>query len=371
MTARNLLRYFTLLGTGLVIMPPASYAIEINLSPAITGIQAQGQAQAQSATGAGLAAIQNAPSQLLDVATAAATSSKTSGTAATGAGGASASSGETSAPSAASAMMPARLPEKPSVEVVGVNKDNSYSSYPEGMGNYNINAHHEDEVLPEQSDYTADESIHDDEITDSPFDGLFLDGSLLYAHTHPQDKQKNNTTGEENTFGVNEDDYTIGVGAGYAFVWGKFYLGTDVYFNFLSYDEGGQNTTINGVATEMAKLKSNGEAGFDLRIGGLLTRRVLLYGSIGIDVAQFKVTSESSSVFDSGENSKTVFGLAPGIGLEYALTKNWFITSQLKYIIFQKINDDYTRPGTTPESINNKYDISRTEFRIGVDYHFD
>jgi len=362
----KLIKFNVVLITGSVLLPSLSYATDIT-----QGVVSNLQSQAQNASSSTYSAVQNAPSQLIDAATAssangsqqqqAQTSQQTSSGAAASGQTVSANTQGSETSSANSATV---LPQQPSLEVLDVEKDNPYTNYPNGAGNYNINAHEEDEMLPEQSDFAADESLHDDEIKIKPFDGFYLGANGLYSFTKAKDK------GTNGDVDINANNAGFGGAFGYSALWGKFYLGGDLFLNYLPFDENGGSKTINGVTAEVSKIKSTYDAGFDLKIGGTLSRDILLYGSIGIDMSSFDVTSESSSLFSSEKQSKTVFGLAPGIGLEYALTRSLLLSTQFRYIIYQSIEDDYTRT-TDSKKIDNKYDISRGVFLLGLEYHFN
>ena len=343
--------------TALAVLPTISYGYVVGQS-AVSNLQTQ----AQSVSNAGLAAIQNAPSQLVDAATAPSSTPQVAQPNLTGVSGGIATTA-TQQPATSAAPVEV-LPPKPSLEVMDVDKDNPYTTYPEGTGNYNINAHHEDEVLPEQSDFNADESLHDDEIKIKPFDGFALGAQGLYAISKVKEKQSGG-----NDVNVNSNNGGFGGIASYGYVWNRFYAGGELFVNYLPMDKNGGNQTINGVNAEVAKIKSTYDAGADVRIGGTLSRNVLLYGSFGVDVSNFDITSESSSAFTSAKQSKTAIGFAPGIGLDVALTKSLIATAKFRYIFFPSIDDDYTRT-IDHQSISNSYDISRAVFSLGLDYHF-
>lgn len=145
-------------------------------------------------------------------------------------------------------------------------------------------------------------------------------------------------------FKKDESDFGANLNTGYGANLNNFYLGGELFFNYVS------------SSSENDFKSSNYDYGGDLRFGYIFTHNFMVYILGGVDVLSLKN--------DVSGDSKTKIGFMPGIGAEYLFNDNWGIRTKYTYTIFPK----------TTESIDNigkwDYQIKRSNLGLDLMYHF-
>lgn len=394
---KKMMKYdFLLIISAFAVMPAISYADNLgqNIATNVSSNLSQtAQTQVQNINTAALNAVQNAPMQIANQAVSASQQSGTSGGAGGGAGATAQASNDqltqggtqgnlVSAPYQSAETMPqtttdkaaAALTPAPSFNISEEEQEDPYTEFPEEMGNYNINPHAADENLREQSELMADESIHSDEILASPFSGFSIGISALYGTINGDFKPKVIEGTSTTSFDYDLNDRGVGLGAvfGYGKVFGWFYLGGELLFDYVPIDTTSNIKDSSTGSEKDGTVKTSYDIGLDFKLGGLLSDRVLLYLLLGADFSKFEITSMEAPDFTSSKLSKTVSGIMPGIGLDVALSNSFVMSIQYRNTWYSTINDNFTvatRPGA-PE-IDNAYDLTRGMFTLGLEYHFN
>jgi len=159
----------------------------------------------------------------------------------------------------------------------------------------------------------------------------------------------------------------------------RFYLGGELFANYSPMDITGSKATndFNLGYNERAEIKSDFALGGALRLGYLITDRAMLYALLGADYTRFKMTSSDigqpdGSTWKSPGVNKDVVGFLPGIGMEVMLYKNLALRAQYTYALYPNFSDSYVRtlPSGVKENEKMQYDLARSTFTLGLDYHF-
>jgi opacity protein-like surface antigen len=190
-------------------------------------------------------------------------------------------------------------------------------------------------------------------------------------------------------------------GAGNAFVgWGKTfnsygngYFGIELFGRYTPTDMSakrvGQIIMPSGTSelyfsTEV-KLSNNYSFGGDLRLGYLITPKIMIYALAGLDIAEFEYkTNHTADLYGavedinySNEVNSWQYGIMPGVGIEAALSDNVSVRAQYTYTYFgdgDKVNA--TKSAAAPvtsiasSSTGEADSVQRGLFSLAVTYHF-
>lgn len=121
-----------------------------------------------------------------------------------------------------------------------------------------------------------------------------------------------------------------------------------------------------GYVTEHYKARSDVAGDIALRAGYAIDR-TLIFGKVGLAVAQYHYSvSIPDDEFYASSNS-TYTGLLLGLGVEYALDAHWSVKGEYDYITYPSKNVTFSDSGTfIATSIKNQENI----VKVGVNYRF-
>jgi hypothetical protein len=111
-----------------------------------------------------------------------------------------------------------------------------------------------------------------------------------------------------------------------------------------------------------------------ITIGWIFNQRFQLYGKLGLSISSFKTTLDNTRNSDGQSYSKNVtkYGIAPTLGLEYALTPNISLTLSSTYEYYKPFTIYYNRLVDLNNTDNgsNRLKLSVFTQKIGFIYKF-
>ena len=100
---------------------------------------------------------------------------------------------------------------------------------------------------------------------------------------------------------------------------------------------------------------------------GVAFDRALLYATGGAEFAGFDTTYTGIGTFDQGSHTRT--GWTVGGGIEYAVTGNWSIRAEYRYVDFGRFTD--ATPFTFGFGSFVNHHLTENAVRAGFSYKFD
>lgn len=214
------------------------------------------------------------------------------------------------------------------------------------------------------------------DVSNKPFNGFYA-GAMLDAMGLINDDHKNIYKSSSHWY--NQDyrsgNYSYGGGilGGYGLTFNHFYTGMELYAHYIPYDcldyEYIQNSDTYWKPIE---LKSNYLYGVALKEGYLFSPNVLMYGLLGMNVTQFKVTTEYNRSGDMGvftkKFNKTQIGFMPGLGFEFALTSHLTLQAQYAYMLYPEFDNSFN---LNSYSHDTRVKPSGSLYSLGINYYFN
>ena len=201
------------------------------------------------------------------------------------------------------------------------------------------------------------------------FEGAYVQGEAAYTWT---------TTSLESFLDLDKIKYNLnGFGglatAGYGDNCGSVYLGGEIYAGAFSAnqtktDKGVQPGTGSAVVMT-TKVSRQWNAGIAGRIGGHIDNNILAFFRLGLDYAQYQISSNATVAGVnrlSLKKNAPVWSLVPGIGLDMKISHNVYATVAADYSFAINASvpsafKNYTKYTKKPQS---------TTLRLGVGYQF-
>ena len=155
-----------------------------------------------------------------------------------------------------------------------------------------------------------------------------------------------------------QDSFVGGFTYGSSWQFGNMVVGTDSAYTFGDL-ESGLNVAANGSsATVDFKYKSESR----LRAGLLVNPNILVYGTVGIALADAEV---SGTLVGGGKDDDLLFGVAYGGGIETTMGSRWF--ARLEYIHIDYDDEGFREVGGGSFDVDADTDI----IRGAIGYRFD
>lgn len=162
-----------------------------------------------------------------------------------------------------------------------------------------------------------------------------------------------------------EDGFVAGVYVGHDWQAGNYVFGALADLDYIDTDTLGLEGTFDG-KSEAYTYDVDWLATARVRAGFLPTDRLLVYGTGGLAVTQFKTSGFNSIFSTSGSNSSNVeFGGVIGAGVEFAASKNWSIKAEYLRYDFNSPPSIEVGPSSNPD-----FDPSFDTVKVGVSYRF-
>lgn len=132
---------------------------------------------------------------------------------------------------------------------------------------------------------------------------------------------------------------------------------------------GSTSRTIDGegVYTDTYKTRSDFAGDIAVRAGYAIDR-TLIFGKVGVAMADYKYTIDYSATGERDTANATHTGLLLGLGLEYALDAHWSVKGEYDYIDYGSKSANFKYAGVTDFSASFKNE--ENILKVGVNYRF-
>jgi len=240
-------------------------------------------------------------------------------------------------------------------------------------------------------------------VSSASFSGFYLGGQLGYAEGYLQNQLFLNWSEGGAFLGVQlfrRDFQTVnitGVGGlqfGYGFQRGKFYLGTEIHAMYLDLEMKSNRSgltlspNITGVTNQFSDSQIDstfqGDFGFALRPGLIISPNALLVGRLGIVVSQLKLDSRTLLESPFGGNATVITeaervrriaapGFRLGLSMEALLSPHWSWNVEYLYTDYGRyhISNNALSPGLAQISSVNELKLKTRGLMVGFSYFFN
>lgn len=158
-------------------------------------------------------------------------------------------------------------------------------------------------------------------------------------------------------FGDN-DDFSGGVLYGSSWQFNNWVLGTDSVWTFSDLDSAIGTTA--GALTASAELNYMSES--RARLGYLITPHVMLFGALGLGIADIDLKGTAVA---GGSDSENLWGITYGGGLEFTTDSRWF--GRIEYVHTDYDDENFNAAGGGLYNV----DLDSDTVRGAIGYRFD
>jgi outer membrane immunogenic protein len=197
--------------------------------------------------------------------------------------------------------------------------------------------------------------------------GAHLGGAAAEAETTEVIFPNNPELTESTTFGNSENSATGGIQAGWQKQFGKLVAGVELGFNLIQFD----NTEISPLLLTLGQpdvsrhVQVSDIFTFTGRLG-YTDGRWLAYAKGGLANGEVDVDFRQLSTGDRASSSGRDTGWTAGVGVDYALTPNWFLGVEYNFIHFRS---DILPPPRVETEFND-LDVDIQNVVVRLNYRF-
>ncbi len=131
--------------------------------------------------------------------------------------------------------------------------------------------------------------------------------------------------------------------------------------------KGSTSQTYGGVATDTFATRSDFAGGLALR-GGYAIDRTLIFGKVGVAIAQYQYVLNYEFTGATATAEATHTGLSLGLGVEYALDMHWSVKGEYDFIDWG--DGSATLSGTNAPTFGASFKNTENIVEAGVNYRF-
>jgi len=234
------------------------------------------------------------------------------------------------------------------------------------------------------------------------FDGFYIGAGADMQHTTgdvKNDTKQGVSTSRINLsrsidYDIGETDFggdiNLGYGKTFKIQYSKYYAGIELYTRY-AYDNPTINNnnsysisgyTIDNLVTQI-NIKNDFSYGTALKLGYLITPKSMFYILAGMEYTKFDIDETHTNVVNTDQFpsnnysfSRNEFAFVPGVGLETMLGDNISLKAQYTYAMYPSFshsneNSVNVENITIVSTANDKFDLSRGIFSLGLTYHFN